>query len=240
MDHLESRLLFMGDTVRNKSAALAFAALGLLLSTSAFADVVTETYTGTVTGYDVGGYFGPRGSDLSNAEFTATYVFDTNHSGSAQSSNSAIASTAGFNLSSPAISASLVINGQTFSFPSNGMYYSELLVQNLASGHFQSFAQVHSISGADLTNYIYTNDPNAPGNLSLLTMPFSYKLNNQFDYDNSNLFQYGPDSLTLLSTTVTLTDGVPEPSTWAMMILGFFGVGFVAYRRKNQGSLRLA
>ena len=25
-------------------------------------------------------------------------------------------------------------------------------------------------------------------------------------------------------------------STWAMMILGFFGVGFVAYRRKSQGS----
>ena len=28
---------------------------------------------------------------------------------------------------------------------------------------------------------------------------------------------------------------VPEPSTWAMMILGFAGVGFMAYRRKNQG-----
>ena len=27
---------------------------------------------------------------------------------------------------------------------------------------------------------------------------------------------------------------VPEPSTWAMMILGFFGVGFMAYRRRNQ------
>jgi hypothetical protein len=34
----------------------------------------------------------------------------------------------------------------------------------------------------------------------------------------------------------------PEPSTWAMMILGFAGVGFMAYRRrKNQGSaLRIA
>lgn len=28
---------------------------------------------------------------------------------------------------------------------------------------------------------------------------------------------------------------VPEPSTWAMMILGFAGVGFMAYRRRNQG-----
>jgi len=25
-----------------------------------------------------------------------------------------------------------------------------------------------------------------------------------------------------------------------MMMLGFFGVGFLAYRRKNQGSVRLA
>jgi len=33
---------------------------------------------------------------------------------------------------------------------------------------------------------------------------------------------------------------VPEPSTWAMMILGFMGVGFMAYRRKSQGHLRLA
>jgi hypothetical protein len=34
---------------------------------------------------------------------------------------------------------------------------------------------------------------------------------------------------------------VPEPSTWAMMILGFFGVGFMAYRRKQNGpALRLA
>ncbi|WFU13753.1 PEPxxWA-CTERM sorting domain-containing protein [Bradyrhizobium sp. CB3481] len=33
---------------------------------------------------------------------------------------------------------------------------------------------------------------------------------------------------------------VPEPSTWAMMILGFAGVGFLAYRRRAQGqALRL-
>jgi PEP-CTERM motif-containing protein len=29
---------------------------------------------------------------------------------------------------------------------------------------------------------------------------------------------------------------VPEPSTWAMMILGFVGVGFMAYRRRNQAA----
>jgi len=49
-------------------------------------------------------------------------------------------------------------------------------------------------------------------------------------------------------TSVTLSDtstnsfeflmaAVPEPSTWAMMILGFFGIGFLAYRR--QGTFRI-
>jgi probable HAF family extracellular repeat protein len=34
--------------------------------------------------------------------------------------------------------------------------------------------------------------------------------------------------------------GVPEPSTWAMLLLGFAGVGFVAYRRKNKANLEIA
>ena len=33
---------------------------------------------------------------------------------------------------------------------------------------------------------------------------------------------------------------VPEPSTWAMMILGFAGVGFMTYRRSRKTSLALA
>ncbi|MBN8987265.1 MAG: PEP-CTERM sorting domain-containing protein [Rhizobiales bacterium] len=33
---------------------------------------------------------------------------------------------------------------------------------------------------------------------------------------------------------LTAVGGVPEPSTWAMMILGFAGVGFMAYRRRHQ------
>jgi hypothetical protein len=36
------------------------------------------------------------------------------------------------------------------------------------------------------------------------------------------------------------TAAVPEPSTWAMMILGFAGIGFVTYRRKNKMALNAA
>jgi hypothetical protein len=39
----------------------------------------------------------------------------------------------------------------------------------------------------------------------------------------------------------TISEAVPEPSTWAMMILGFAGIGFMAYRRRNNtGTLRVA
>ena len=34
--------------------------------------------------------------------------------------------------------------------------------------------------------------------------------------------------------------GVPEPSTWAMLLLGFAGIGFLAYRRKSKPTLMAA
>ncbi len=43
----------------------------------------------------------------------------------------------------------------------------------------------------------------------------------------------------ILDNVTVMTSAVPEPSTWAMMILGFFGVGFMAYRRNNRPVLRL-
>lgn len=40
---------------------------------------------------------------------------------------------------------------------------------------------------------------------------------------------------------VGVTVAVPEPATWAMMIFGFMGIGFLAYRRRSSAStFRLA
>jgi hypothetical protein len=33
---------------------------------------------------------------------------------------------------------------------------------------------------------------------------------------------------------------IPEPATWALMILGFAGIGFAAYRRRNSQAVRFA
>ena len=42
------------------------------------------------------------------------------------------------------------------------------------------------------------------------------------------------------ATVSILSGGVPEPSTWAMMILGFSGLGFMSYRRKNKKAVEAA
>jgi hypothetical protein len=49
-------------------------------------------------------------------------------------------------------------------------------------------------------------------------------------------FSFGTNAFTLPGTM----SAVPESSTWAMMILGFAGVGFMAYRRRGQASFRFA
>jgi hypothetical protein len=77
-----------------------------------------------------------------------------------------------------------------------------------------------------------------------LSSPDPTSINSTFSYSfnsgdvNSGDFTLGGDNITLLSTQVTMS-AVPEPSTWAMMILGFFGVGFIAYRRRST-ALRVA
>lgn len=47
-----------------------------------------------------------------------------------------------------------------------------------------------------------------------------------------------PASENYYAFTVGQVGAVPEPSTWALMIAGFLGIGFMAYRKKS--TLRLA
>jgi hypothetical protein len=47
----------------------------------------------------------------------------------------------------------------------------------------------------------------------------------------------GPSYIGLDDVSVT---AVPEPATWTMMIVGFAGVGFLAYRRKSKPALMVA
>ena len=50
--------------------------------------------------------------------------------------------------------------------------------------------------------------------------------------------QFSAGSVGLID--VQFAPPVPEPSTWAMMILGFIGIGFMVYRRKPKPALMAA
>jgi hypothetical protein len=53
----------------------------------------------------------------------------------------------------------------------------------------------------------------------------------------NDIFETGPSGFGVGTLAVS---AVPEPSTWAMMILGFAGIGFMAYRRKSKPTFRFA
>jgi len=55
-----------------------------------------------------------------------------------------------------------------------------------------------------------------------------------FNAGVQNIGDSGVSSQLFLDTVAA----VPEPTTWAMMLLGFAGVGFMAYRRKAKPAMR--
>jgi PEP-CTERM motif len=59
-----------------------------------------------------------------------------------------------------------------------------------------------------------------------------------FDTYNGNNIYFSTDLVISNGNTgnagATFTPAVPEPSTWAMMILGFFGLGFMGHRRRSK------
>jgi hypothetical protein len=52
---------------------------------------------------------------------------------------------------------------------------------------------------------------------------------------NTSFLNHG-DTEALTGTITNVVAAVPEPSTWAMMVLGFAGLGFMTYRRRRQSS----
>jgi hypothetical protein len=61
---------------------------------------------------------------------------------------------------------------------------------------------------------------------------------NYYYFDRVHHANDGGDNVLLASVGGTIA-AVPEPSTWAMMLLGFAGIGFIAYRKRS-GHLRIA
>jgi hypothetical protein len=97
-------------------------------------------------------------------------------------------------------------------------------------------------NGVDVIGQGGTNALAGPLDFTLLGTSFSTA-----NFVNNTLGHIFAADILIVSTGATGAvtgpggvSSVPEPSTWAMMILGFLGVGFVAYRRKSQAGFRFA
>jgi hypothetical protein len=71
---------------------------------------------------------------------------------------------------------------------------------------------------------------------SLLTLASTHDSDNWWT-DGSLFINSTREHAAFLSLETSPVAAVPEPSTWAMMILGFAGVGFMAYRRRKTAVL---
>jgi hypothetical protein len=117
------------------------------------------------------------------------------------------------------------------------------IFNNFASTTFQ---EAHCVNGCPAPGFVIPTAPFTPDNLVQMDANTLYFV--QLDL----LINPGPSGVQLtgsIDPTFSTDAGgsfvfspgvfgaVPEPSTWAMMILGFAGVGFMAYRRKSKPAL---
>jgi hypothetical protein len=88
----------------------------------------------------------------------------------------------------------------------------------------QLYSQLLQGPKADLANLLPGGVINFSGSVDLAAgdiLSFASNRAGDFTFDSTGF-------------AVTITSDVPEPSTWAMMILGFAGVGFMTYSRRKQ------
>jgi hypothetical protein len=99
-----------------------------------------------------------------------------------------------------------------------------------------SYFLLQSVASNEL--YVNFGQP-LPSNSTLaitLSGTFAYTLPDAV----SNAGSWGSNEEWAAFNDITTTSAVPEPSTWAMMLLGFAGIGFMAYRRKSKPALMAA
>jgi hypothetical protein len=202
-------------------------AAGVLgLSGAASAEIVTATFTGTVNFVlDPDGRLPPASE---GDTLVATDVFDLE-----KATQSNILSTGGesFGPYGSFATASLTINGTAGVLPP------------FATGELTGETQVFEL-GTVVDAVVSAGANHLDSNLT--GMDFYWSLApalTDFSYAptdaDQTLIQLGNDSGDLVEadiSNVTITvssSAVPEPSTWAMMLLGFAGFGFFSYRRKR-------
>jgi hypothetical protein len=145
-------------------------------------------------------------------------------------------------MSSSEASASLTLTGSGFTADANGLYF--------------------NFGGTDASFVVFANSnwkpPFPPSSAALFglslqfcdTVSFCTNQNNATNHSHVMMVAFtpgfgatsgGPDYSNFQVVEIAAAvPAVPEPSTWAMLLIGFAGLGFMAYRRKSKPALMAA
>jgi len=234
-----------------KFVALAIGVVLVASAGQAQAEIVNVTYTGTVAdGTNSGGVFGAQ-SNLTGDSFVLKFVFDLSTPGAQTYSNYSFAGSIingadggrGTGFTSPGLSVSLTINGITQSFvpTTNAQIFGVKEVNDSYQLHIGSGYNAETGTSGVVQASVMNFQSLVP---LTIDKPFTYTVQpgdltaNEFDFGNNSGSAGG--EFTFVNVTETIPGAVPEPSTWTLMLLGFAGIGFMAYRRKSTPALMAA
>jgi hypothetical protein len=225
--------------MRNAKPFVMSAIATLLLSAAAAnATIMTATYSGLLkSGNDYTGIFLPAGSNLAGQAYVATFIYDTSKGTRFQTATSdSIFAAGGAN---PVIDSFITINGTTMHVSGN---YDGYLQTDKTYTTFHRAEDRSIVNNVKYSNVIYFQPANLSASFSL---DRSVTLSNFFPYfHNTGFFNFtsyqlpsnaivqNVDGLFADSGTYTVTGGVPEPTSWALLITGFGLTGAVLRRRR--------
>ena len=221
----------------------------------ASAAIVDVTYTGSVyQGWDQTGIFGivdNSGNAYVGDSFVAKFMFDTTMGNTFHSPNLNYATGgSGTPYSNPALGGSVTVNGDTYTIDP---IYGEIEGYHNSSGCCTS-GQIDTIesSDAELSGQFVSADNSVVNIPASITAPLSFT---DPPYSGNVVFTLQVCSDPLCDTTTVFTQvfstvetftvtstATPLPSTWLMLLSGFLGLGFFAYRgsKKNDAGLAAA
>jgi hypothetical protein len=175
-----------------------------------------------------------------------TYVY-TGQPDTYSNNGNYISGTVDLNCTGPCADGDYIYNSGMNSFSLTDYDSAHTPIYTVASFHpdaqFNGWTNYLTLNSGHVTNwFLFSQEPWAyiytTGND---TGTISGQANGTSDVGSAYpLFTYNVNSAGTWEAVIeTQVTAVPEPSTWAMMILGFAGIGYMTYRRKNS-ALRVA
>jgi hypothetical protein len=229
------------------SAAVFAAVMGAFAPASA--TIVDVKYTGVVAdGSDGAGLFGPVDGNLTGQQFIVVLTFDTTKGDPGQLILSPTLNQIGGTAPvSPALSWTVTIGTGHPTFDGDGS--GQMFAANGQSGVAnQQFHSAMSGDGSVRINIGVDNSNSISGDIpATIDQDFFF---GPFGASDSGFGSFtgvsagGQTDIGFAPMTLQYTvesgppiEGVPEPSTWAMMLLGFAGLGYAGFRRRPRAPL---